>query len=573
MDNKLTNINSFVEDLRTSSLSREELFEKAKSLYESEQTILNAMTIFNFIADTEDRVLQVLQNSLLKLLQHQDNRVQELTISVISKLVQKHNFKELSSQVLDLLINVIIWDDTFIMYNQSFKFAQTLLKEQFPDMQNKIKVMEPMFMNKYYFTNRKEYYIQGLLGVMELFLEQKYNMDKVIEVIEIIQRIARHQNKYVRLYAQKFVHNLFQFFEGNEYKAIIIATIQQGLMDESLEVRMQALKEYQILNPKNKDCFLIPLLNNCHTDNLMEIAANIAQQHFPSVGGPPILGLITIIRDRFLKECLIYNYHCTTSRYYQIRSSGLSTLQTITLFMKQTPNVLPHKEILKAAQNCTLFETDPIVRQAGFSLMYHISRLHMNEVLPYQQQIVDNCLFHLSDVPLECKEFCAKILALFKDHTDLIKNLQQKVQVVKDKELAYQDFVGVVPNTEEAQTHLQKSLEAQGGKDKVVSKHQSQTLLGITMCFKQISILSPDEQLLKQMIVLISSCLKYIDWQRHFILQCLIEGLQELKIVKRLPIKLLDETDILAYLKQYNETELLNRIGEIVGPTILKGRL
>lgn len=36
MDNKLTNINSFIEDLRTSSLSKEELFEKAKSLYESE---------------------------------------------------------------------------------------------------------------------------------------------------------------------------------------------------------------------------------------------------------------------------------------------------------------------------------------------------------------------------------------------------------------------------------------------------------------------------------------------------------------------------------------------------------
>lgn len=36
MDNKLTNINSFIEDLRTSNLSKEELFEKAKSLYDSE---------------------------------------------------------------------------------------------------------------------------------------------------------------------------------------------------------------------------------------------------------------------------------------------------------------------------------------------------------------------------------------------------------------------------------------------------------------------------------------------------------------------------------------------------------
>ncbi|CAD8095975.1 unnamed protein product [Paramecium sonneborni] len=573
MDNKFTNINSYIDDLIKSGLSNQELFLKAKSLYESEQTILNAMAIFNYIADAEDGVMIVLQNSLLQLLQHQDNRIQELTIQVIQKLIQKNSFHQLSTQVLDLLINVIIWDDVFLSYNQSYRFAQTLLKESFPDMQNKIKVMEPMFMNKYYFTNKKEYYIQGLLGSMEIFLQNKYNIEKAIEVIEIIQRIARHQNKYVRLYAQKFVHHLFPLFESNEYQTIIIATIQQGLMDESLEVRMQALKEYQILNPKNKDCFLIPLLNNCHTDNLMEIAANIAKEQFPSIGGPPILGLITIIRDRFLKECLIYNYNCTTSRYYQVRSSGLSTLQTVILFLKQTPNALPYKEILKAAQNCTLYETDPIVRQAGFSLMYHLIRLHTNEIIQYQQQIIENCLFHLSDVPLECKEFCAKILALFKDHIDLIKFLEQKVQLIKDKEMAYQDFIGVVPNTEEAQNNLQKSLDAQGGKEKVVNKHQSQTLLGITMCFKQISILQPDEQLLKQLIILISSCLKYIDQLRHLILQCLIEGLQELKIIKRLPIKLLDETDILTYMKQYNETELLNRIGEIVGPTILKGRL
>ncbi|CAD8095126.1 unnamed protein product [Paramecium sonneborni] len=334
-------------------------------------------------------------------------------------------------------------------------------------------------------------------------------------------------------------------------------------MDESLEVRMQALMEYQTLNPKDKDCFIIPLLNNCHTDNLMEIAINIVQEQFLSFGGPPFLGLITIIKDRFLNECLIYNYNCTTNQYYQIRISGLLTLQTVILFLNQTPNQLPYNEILKVAQNCTLFEINPMVRQAGFSLMYHLIRLNIFDLMQYQQKIIDNCLLHLSDA-LECKVFCSKILALLNDHTDLIKYFQQKIQVVKDKEVAYQDFVRLFPNSEEAQILLQQNLDAQGGKDKLVSTHQSQTLLGITMCFKEISILKPDEQVLKQLIIMISSCLKSIDQQSHFILQCLIEGLQELKMFQGLPIKLLDKTEILAFMKQQNETELLDRIDEIV---------
>ena len=70
------------------------------------------------------------------------------------------------------------------------------------------------------------------------------------------------------------------------------------------------------------------------------------------------------------------------------------------------------------------------MRSAGFKLLYHTIRLNPNEVT-FKKQIVENCLFHLSDVPQVSKEYAAKTLALLTDEF-VFKASLGKFELLKD---------------------------------------------------------------------------------------------------------------------------------------------
>lgn len=68
-----------------------------------------------------------------------------------------------------------------------------LLNAPFPDLNNLIKIVEPISLIKYYFINKDNININGLLRTLELFLsDHNFIYYNAIELIEIIQRIARH---------------------------------------------------------------------------------------------------------------------------------------------------------------------------------------------------------------------------------------------------------------------------------------------------------------------------------------------------------------------------------------------
>jgi hypothetical protein len=78
-------------------------------------------------------------------------------------------------------------------------------------------------------------------------------------------------------------------------------------------------------------------------------------------------------------------------------------------------------ELLKVLLNASFFETDPQARAAGLSSIYHCARV--NQLSPeFLRPILECASFHLSDVPYNCKELSAKILALlyFKGGSEIV---------------------------------------------------------------------------------------------------------------------------------------------------------
>ncbi|CAD8091577.1 unnamed protein product [Paramecium primaurelia] len=568
MDIHLTNNNTLQQqDLNQSNYSSSQLYQIALQFLDNPQTLSNALLIFNQIAQQENNIYTLMQNQFINLLQHSNPDVQNLTISLISNLIhKKYDFSSLNKQVIESLLINIRWDFTLNTPQQGFEYTSILLNAPFPDLNNLIRIVEPTSLIKYYFINKQGININGLLKTMEIFLSNhNFIFDNAIEFIEITQRIARHQNEQVRSYALKYIHHLVNLQENQTFKELIHATLLAGLMDESLEIRIQALNELKTLNPKEKDQLLILLYKNSHCDDLRKVSESVVQQLFPHFSGVIQTELINVINEKRLNECVILCCYSTISRNWRIRRSGLKTLQSIIQYYLYQD--IPIIEILKVSQNCSLFEINFDVRYNGFLLMYHLVNRYQNKITQFNDQIIQNCLFHFSDDHIECQELCINILMNLIDDQHLIQELQKQLRLIINKDLILQDLQDKIKKIEDVQKQFENQRNKEEINEEIIMKYQSKIMLGIIVCFLQMIKQRFNEQSLEQISLMIYQGIQFISSSKSIVYKYLINELKQIYMQdKELVKKMVNQLNLIEILRSDGELELI----DIVGTSILK---
>ncbi|CAD8114486.1 unnamed protein product [Paramecium sonneborni] len=321
-------------------------------------------------------------------------------------------------------------------------------------------------------------------------------------------------------------------------------------MDELLEIRFQALNELKHLNPQDKDQLLILLYNHLHCDDLKKVSETISQQFFPFQQE-----LLSIIHQKKLNECIIHCFYSTISRNWKIRRSGLKTLLSIVLHCQNRD--LPINEILKVAQNCTLFETDFNVKYYGFRLMYQIIILDQNQITQFQDQIIQNCLFNFSDDSQECQELCLKILINLISYQNLIPQLILKTDQILNKELAYKDLKEKIQIMEKFQKQSLNQSFSEEIKEEKIIKHQLNIFLGIILCLIQIIKFKFDEKTLHQVIQMICQGLQIKILQQEVVYNFLLNQLKQIQMQqKELVINLIIQSNLIDILRSNNEIEV-----------------
>ncbi|CAK87814.1 unnamed protein product (macronuclear) [Paramecium tetraurelia] len=521
------------------------------------------------IAQEEYTIYPLLQNQFIHLLQHPDT--QHLAFTLISQLFNKNcDLSTLKTQVIESLLALIRWDFTLKNPQQGFESTSTLLNAPFPDLHNLIRIVEPTSLIKYYFINKQGIDINGLLQTMELFLTNRnFIFDHAVEFIEITQRVARHQNEQVRSYALKFIHRLADLQDNQTFRELIHATLLAGLMDESLEIRVQALNELKILIPKEKDQLLILLYKNSHCDDLRKVSESVAQQLFPHFSGNIQTELMNIINEKRLNECVILCCYSTISRNWRIRRSGLKTLQSIVQYY---PNQeLPIEEILKVSQNCSLFESHFDVRYNGFLLMYHIVRMYENKITQFTDQIIQNCLFHFSDDHIECQELCTQILIILIDRQSLIQELYKQQRLIVNNDLALEDLKVKIMKIEEVQKQYECQVPQEDIHDEQIRKYQSRIMLGIIACFVQMIKLRFDQSSVEQVSLMICQGLQIVNSYRDMMYKYLISGLKKVYMQQKELVKqMINQLNLTEMLRSDGDVELIGVIEDIVGTSILQ---
>ncbi|CAD8171919.1 unnamed protein product [Paramecium octaurelia] len=570
MDPHFTHHNTLqYQDLTKSNYSSSQLYQIALQMLDNPHSLSNALLIFNQIAQEEYNLYPLLQNQFINLLLHPDTQHQAFTL--ISQLFNKKcDFSTLKTQVIESLLSLIRWDFTLKHPQQGFEQTTTLLNAPFPDLHNLIRIVEPTSLIKYYFINKEGININGLLKTMELFLgNHNFIFDNAVEFIEITQRVARHQNEQVRSYALKFIHHLADLQDNSTFRELIHATLLAGLMDESLEIRVQALNELKILIPKEKDQLLILLYKNSHCDDLRKVSESVVQQLFPHFSGNIQSELMNIIKENRLNECVILCCYSTISRNWRIRRSALKTLQSIVQYNDNQD--LPIEVILKVSQNCSLFETNFDVRYNGFLLMYHIVSMHENKISQFSDQIIQNCLFHFSDDHIECQELCTSVLIILIDHQHLIQELYKQSRLIENKEMALEDIKDKIMKMEQVQKQIECQIQQEDMNEEQIRKHQSRIMLGIISCFVQMIKMRFDQSSVEQVSLMICQGIQVVSSYRDVMSKYLISGLKQIYMQQKELIKqMIIQLNLTEMLRSDGDAELMGVINNIVGTTILQ---
>lgn len=82
--------------------------------------------------------------------------MQDHVAKIIGHMIPAFDFTAVMGKLIDELLRVIVWDNDYKKRISMSRLAKDLTNAPFPSLENRVKILEPLFQCKYYFTNEKD---------------------------------------------------------------------------------------------------------------------------------------------------------------------------------------------------------------------------------------------------------------------------------------------------------------------------------------------------------------------------------------------------------------------------------